>query len=145
MSKLVIYWSLLVAVLLGWLAGPSLLLAEEHAAKNSQASLAPRRPELPPAQDATRVLKDAAPENQVDQFVAAYLQREKIAPVAVVDDRTFARRVYLDVIGVLPTPIELQTFLADDQPEKRARLVDTLLADNDRYAQHWMTFWKRPG
>jgi Protein of unknown function (DUF1553)/Protein of unknown function (DUF1549) len=49
--------------------------------------------------------------------------------------------VYLDAIGLLPTPAELQAFLADSRPGKRERLVHTLLADDRRYAEHWLTFW----
>ncbi|PYM11664.1 MAG: hypothetical protein DME18_13390 [Verrucomicrobia bacterium] len=56
-------------------------------------------------------------------------------------DRAFARRVYLDAIGLLPTPEELNEFLADKQPDKRGKLVKRLLADNRRYAEHWLTFW----
>ena len=60
---------------------------------------------------------------------------------SLVSDAVFARRVYLDVWGLLPTPEELQPFLADRSPAKRDALVATLLADNQKYAEHWISFW----
>jgi hypothetical protein len=59
----------------------------------------------------------------------------------VVDDRTYARRVYLDLIGMLPTPEELQQFLDDRSPDKRERLARKLLADDQRYTEHWLSYW----
>ena len=57
-------------------------------------------------------------------------------------DALFARRVYLDVWGLLPTPEQLQAFVADRAPgQARRRSCATLLADNDKYAEHWMSFW----
>ncbi len=58
-----------------------------------------------------------------------------------VDDRTFARRLYYDLIGLPPTPEELQAFLSDSAPGKRDRLARTLLDDKSRYADHWLSFW----
>jgi hypothetical protein len=77
----------------------------------------------------------------LDRFVATYLSRRKAAEPALVPDAQFARRVYLDVWGLLPSPEDLQAFLADATPDKRARLVRTLLADNKKYADHWISFW----
>jgi len=51
-----------------------------------------------------------------------------------VDDRIFARRVWLDAIGLLPPPAELEAFVADKAADKRPKLVERLLADNQRYA-----------
>ena len=60
---------------------------------------------------------------------------------AAVSDALFARRVYLDVWGLLPEPEELRAFLADRSPAKRDALVARLLADNQKYADHWISFW----
>ena len=49
---------------------------------------------------------------------------------------TYLRRVYLDVIGTLPTPDEARRFLADRRPDRRARLVDELL-ERPEYADYW--------
>jgi len=76
-----------------------------------------------------------------DRLVADYLRRHDHAQPALIDDARFARRVHLDLWGLLPTPAQLQAFLGDPKPDKRARLVRTLLADEDRYAEHWISFW----
>lgn len=77
----------------------------------------------------------------VDRLLLPYLKRNKVAPKALVDDRTYARRVYLDLIGLLPSPNELEAFVVDRSPDKREKLVDKLLADNRRYSEHWLSFW----
>lgn len=77
----------------------------------------------------------------VDRHVAAYLEARHAKPPGVVSDAQFARRVYLDAWGLLPTPAQLDSFLADTRPNKRAALVDDLLSDNAKYAEHWISFW----
>lgn len=77
----------------------------------------------------------------IDRFVAAYLVERKIEAPAVVEDSVFARRVYLDFIGLLPTEQALADFKASNKKDKRERLVQDLLADRRSYAEHWMTFW----
>lgn len=77
----------------------------------------------------------------IDRLLASYFAEHKITPAAPVADHLFARRVYLDTIGLLPSPAELDAFLADTAPDRRARLVRTLLADRRGYADHWLTFW----
>jgi len=61
---------------------------------------------------------------------------------AVCDDSTFVRRVYLDVIGLIPTVEQTQKFLSDSSPNKREKLVDELLNRNADYAAHWTPFWE---
>ena len=80
-------------------------------------------------------------ENPVDRVVDAYFAQNKVSWSKPVDDRLYARRVWLDTIGLLPPPAELEAFVAEKTPDKRARLVQRLLADNQRYAEHWLTFW----
>lgn len=80
-------------------------------------------------------------ENPLDGFVDASLVKNKVSWPKVVDDRTYARRVWLDTLGVLPPPEELEAFVADAAQDKRAKLVARLLGDNQRYAEHWLTFW----
>ena len=58
-----------------------------------------------------------------------------------ISDAHFARRAYLDVWGLLPTPYELDAFERDPRPDKRARLIDALLSNDRRYAAHWISFW----
>jgi uncharacterized membrane protein/mono/diheme cytochrome c family protein len=97
------------------------------------AALEPRLPALPDS--------GAGLSNPIDRFVNVYFQQHKIAWKDVVSDRVYMRRVYLDVIGLLPTPQEIKTFEADTRPDKREVLVNQLLSRNADYAQHWLTFW----
>ena len=77
----------------------------------------------------------------IDDVLSRYFAAKGVAFPNAVDDRTFARRVHLDVIGLLPTPEQLTAFLADTAADKRAKLTATLLADKGGYADHWLTFW----
>jgi hypothetical protein len=77
----------------------------------------------------------------LDRHVAAYLKGHRIPQPSPVPDALFARRAYLDAWGLLPPPDELRAFLADRHANKRAALVDRLLADNAKYAEHWISFW----
>ena len=99
----------------------------------SRAPMAPRQVELPPG-DPT--------ENPIDRLVRAYWNRHKAqVEIKPLDDRTFARRTWLDLVGMLPPVKEMEAFVYDRAPDKRARLVDRLLSDKSAYAVHWMTFW----
>lgn len=95
--------------------------------------LKPRRPQLPPV--------TGGRSHPVDRIVDADLTRHQSPRPRPVDDGTFARRAYLDLIGLLPTPEELHEFLNDASPDKRARLVRQLLSRDVDYAEHWLTFW----
>ena len=96
-------------------------------------NLYPRAIELPPAKRGV--------ENPIDRLLAPYFAEHRLKLRKTVDDRTYARRVYLDVIGLLPSPKEMEQFLGDQRRDKREQLVTRLLADKRRYAEHWLTFW----
>ena len=66
--------------------------------------------------------------NFIDELVFAKLKRLDIRPSPLADDSTFVRRAYTDVLGVLPTAEETRRFLAAKEADKRARLIDELLA-----------------
>ncbi len=68
-----------------------------------------------------------APANYIDERVFAKLKKLNVQPSALTTDTEFLRRVYQDTIGRLPTPEEIRAFLADTQPDKRARCIDKLL------------------
>jgi hypothetical protein len=72
-------------------------------------------------------------DNLVDNAVFAKLNRMRIAPSESCTDEEFVRRAYLDVIGVLPTVEERAAFLADKTPNRRAKLVESLLARDEFY------------
>ena len=81
------------------------------------------------------------PSHPVDRLLAPYFEKRKITPGRFTSDQRFVRRVYLDVIGLLPSPEQVKAFVKDRAPDKRERLVDTLLADRRQYAEHWLSFW----
>jgi hypothetical protein len=92
-------------------------------------------------QPRTVPLVDRPSVHPVDNLLAGYFAQKGLAFPAPVEDRVFARRVYLDLVGLLPTPEQLEAFRQDAAPDKRARLVRQLLADKRGYADHWLTFW----
>jgi len=79
--------------------------------------------------------------NAIDLLLKSYYREHQVLPQPSVPDRVFARRVYLDVIGLLPTQAELESFIIDGRSDKRERLVKKLLEDKHRYATHWLSFW----
>jgi len=95
--------------------------------------LKPRQVTLPPVV--------AGRENAVDRLMDAYLAEHKLPHPEPLEDGAFMRRVYLDLIGLLPTPEELAEFQADQMENKRGRLVQSLLSRDVDYAEHWLTFW----
>ncbi len=72
----------------------------------------------------------------VDKAVFAKLNLMRIAPSEVCNDDEFVRRVYLDTLGLLPTPEETKAFLDDQDPDKRTKLVDALLA-RPEFNDYW--------
>jgi hypothetical protein len=81
-----------------------------------------------------------APANKIDELVFAQLQERHIAPAAVCSDAVFVRRVYLDVIGTLPTAVEARDFILDPVPAKRRPLIDRLL-QREEFAVFWAMKW----
>ena len=78
-----------------------------------------------------------APSNFIDREVYAKLAEVQLEPYPQTTDSAFLRRVYLDTIGILPTPAEAQAFVADTSADKRTRLIDQLL-DRPEYTTHWL-------
>jgi hypothetical protein len=78
--------------------------------------------------------------NLIDEHSNAKLKRLQIPPSAPADDATFLRRVYLDIIGTIPTSAEARAFLASKDPAKRAKAVDQLL-HRPEYAEYWAMYW----
>lgn len=78
---------------------------------------------------------------KIDAFVDQGIARDMVKPTALVGDEVFARRIYLDVLGVGPTARQLSTFLADKRSDRRVRLIDELLAQPG-WADNWMGYWQ---
>ncbi|MGB0355961.1 MAG: DUF1549 domain-containing protein, partial [Opitutales bacterium] len=77
----------------------------------------------------------------IDRILDNYLESKKINLPTVAPARTFVRRAYLDIIGILPTPEQLNAFIHDKSSDKKTKLIDQLLAEDVSYADHWLTFW----
>src|SRR5262249_48685989 len=78
---------------------------------------------------------------KIDRLVAARWAAAGVEPAPRADDATFLRRVYLDLAGRVPSVAEARAFLKDQAPDKRQRLVESLLAANT-YANHFTNVWR---
>lgn len=77
---------------------------------------------------------------EIDKHLLISLQERGVEPAPLCSDEVFVRRVYLDVIGTLPTPADVRAFLKDAHPGKRAALIDALL-ERDEFADYWSMKW----
>jgi hypothetical protein len=80
------------------------------------------------------------PRSDVDRFVLAKLETKGLAPVGDADRRTLLRRVYYDIIGLPPSPSELEAFAHDSSSDAFEKVVDKLLA-SDRFGEQWGRYW----
>ncbi|OAI56370.1 hypothetical protein AYO49_00785 [Verrucomicrobiaceae bacterium SCGC AG-212-N21] len=78
--------------------------------------------------------------SQIDSLLTQHWSQNKVTPNPVATDETIVRRVYLDIVGRIPTLQETREFLDSKEPDKRAKLIDHLLA-SDGHAQHMFHFW----
>jgi hypothetical protein len=107
----------------------------------SGADYSPHWAFLPPKQEAPpKVRQPDWPSNAIDHFVLARLEKEGLQPSQASDRHVLARRLYLDLIGLPPTPEETEAFLRDDSPEAYEKLVDLLLA-SPHYGERWARRW----
>ena len=79
-------------------------------------------------------------QNPIDAFVLAKLTEKKLTPSSKADKHTLIRRVTYDLIGLPPTPQEVDAFLADNSPNAYEKVVDRLLA-SPRYGERWARHW----
>ena len=79
--------------------------------------------------------------NPIDKAVENYWTSRGVAEPAPVSGPVFARRVYLDLWGLPPTPEQLLDFQRDSRPDKRERLIEQLLENRRNYSEHWISFW----
>jgi hypothetical protein len=95
----------------------------------------PKKGELPPVQNA------AWTKNDVDRYLFAKLEEQGLQPNSVADRRTILRRLSFDLIGLPPTPEEIQAFLKDSSADALEKQVDRLLASShfgERWGRHWL-------
>ncbi len=94
-----------------------------------------RRPTIPTVRDTAWARGD------LDRFVLARLEADGLKPVAAADRAALLRRVTFDLIGLPPTPAEVDTFVSDTRSDAYERVVDRLLASprhGERWARHWL-------
>ncbi|MCA8952087.1 MAG: DUF1553 domain-containing protein [Planctomycetes bacterium] len=96
------------------------------------------RPERPPV---PAVTDGNWPQNDIDRFVLARLEREGLRPAPAADRATLIRRLHLDLLGLPPAVEAVDAFVADDAPDAYERLVDALLGSphyGERMALDWL-------
>jgi len=118
-----------IATLRRWIAEGAVY--EEH-----WSFIPPKRPAVP----AVAKAQSKAVRNPIDAFVVARLAKDGLTPSAEADRRTLIRRVTLDLTGIVPTPEEVETFVADKASDAYERVVDRLLA-SPRYGEHRARYW----
>ncbi len=129
-----------LVILAGACVGPEPSLAGDGPGETVSAAPAwafrpPRRPTPPTPHDA------AGMRTPVDAFVRYTLEKNGLAPAPPAGRLVLLRRVYFDVVGLPPTPEEIEQFLRDDRPDAYERLVDRLLASphyGERWGRHWL-------
>ena len=76
----------------------------------------------------------------IDRFILARMEKERVTPVLDADRATWLRRVTFDLIGLPPTPEEIDAFVQDRSKDAYAKVVDRLLA-SDRFGERWGRHW----
>jgi mono/diheme cytochrome c family protein len=123
------------ALIRTWIDEGAIAPANEEPEKTIHwAFVPPARPEVPKA---TRAEWSR---NPIDAFILARLEQDKIAPSPEADRVTLLRRVSLDLIGLPPTPAEIETFVHDRAPDAYDRVVTRLLA-SPHYGERWARPW----
>ena len=93
-----------------------------------------------PRPDAPNPYPALVSNNTIDELVWAKLKTVGMVPSELAGDAVFLRRVYLDVLGTLPKPDEVRSFLEETNPGKRAKWIDKIL-DRPEYADYWAQKW----
>ena len=87
-------------------------------------------------------LKSALPvHNDIDRYLGARLEAEKQLPTESTNDLEFFRRLSLDATGIIPTPVEIRSYLADPPKTRRTKAIERLLATSG-WADHWVSYWQ---
>ncbi|MBI3191109.1 MAG: DUF1549 domain-containing protein, partial [Pedosphaera parvula] len=116
-------------------ARPSARTPASESGRGHWAFKAPVRPALPPARN------QSWPRTAIDTFILARLEAERLQPSPEADKVTLVRRLYLDLIGLPPSPEEVDAFVADASPDAWLKQVERLLASphyGERWGRHWL-------
>jgi hypothetical protein len=112
---------------------PDALAGEANDKTRHWAFRPPQRPPVP-------AVKGDWPRSDIDRFVLARLEKERLTPAKEADRVTLIRRLSLDLTGLPPTPAEVDAFLSDASPNAYEKLVDRLLA-SPHYGEKWARQW----
>ncbi|MCC2669105.1 MAG: Planctomycete cytochrome, partial [Armatimonadetes bacterium] len=115
---------------------PSAAGAAAAKARLNHWAFQPLRRTSPPA-----VKQQAWPARRIDQYLLARIEKAGLHPSPRADRRTLIRRAYFDLVGLPPTPAEIDAFLADPAPDAYPRLIERLLAApayGERWGRHWL-------
>jgi hypothetical protein len=123
--------ALCLFLVLPLIAATAVFAAEKATAKKTPLKLQPVN--LPPA--------EAGLTHPIDRLTNAYWGQRKLSFPETADDATFARRVSLDLIGLLPDSEQIRALQNEPSADKRERFVQQLLDDRRAYADHWLSFW----
>lgn len=139
-------WREFSASQLDWLV--NLNQSRRREASEEEAQYWARRHELARAtvsQTPEVAVPDSPPDypahNEIDRFLNARLAAVGEKPTELIDDLSFLRRVSLDAIGLVPTPEEIEAFLADPPETRRSRVIERLL-EHPSWADHWVGYWQ---
>ena len=127
-----------LAVLKKWIQDGAVSFDDNATAKKTEPSWWSfkklRRPPVP------SLASQSGPMNPVDAFVLVALHEKGLIPAPKADKRTLLRRIYFDLIGLPPTPAQLDRFLKDSDPEAYEKEIDKLL-DSPQYGERWGRQW----
>jgi hypothetical protein len=112
----------------------------EDKPKLASVSVKPAVQESKSSRTPPSAFSDVKVNNKIDKLVVAKLKKLGIQPSELCSDHEFVRRVYLDVIGTLPTAQEARAFILDKDPNKRSILIDSLL-EREEFADYWAMKW----
>jgi len=125
-----------IAMLKSWIdSGAKAPADEQPESAKHWAFVPPSRPEIPQLRNPKSEIR-----NPIDAFILARLDREGIAPAPEASRPTLLRRLSLDLLGLPPTPAEIDEFLKDTQPGAYERLVERLLG-SPHYGERWGRWW----
>jgi mono/diheme cytochrome c family protein len=132
-----------IAKLQAWIAQGAPVPANDAPEPDPRDHWAFRPPQRPAVPQLAQPLSTVR--NPIDAFIAAEWQRRGLTPVAPADKRVLLRRVYLDLIGLPPTPEQQEAFLNDPSPDAYEKVVEQLLASpqyGERWGRHFLDIWR---
>lgn len=136
-----------IAALRQWIAQKAEAPADEQPERDPRDHWAFKVPVRTPVPrlDASRPESARWQRNPIDAFIAAEHRKHSLVPQAEADKRVWLRRVSFDLIGLPPTPVELDAFLSDQSLEAHDKVVTRLLDSpqyGERWGRHWMDIWR---